>query len=317
MAWKVMMPKKIMFGENAAKEFPYPNNALVITTTTPDIYDKWLNYMGIKGYEVYDKVMPDPAIETVESIQKQYEGKDISCYIGLGGGSSLDVCKYLGKLTGKPKILIPTTFGTGAEMTTYAVISFSHKKKLLQDESFLADAAIVDPYFLPGTPFNILRNSACDAAAQASEAYDSNLANPFTKFFCKEAFDILENGIINDKHDLLPYGAMLSGIGFGNASTTLGHALSYAFSNEGVPHGYALSSCTTVAHRFNKSTYYERFKSICQKLKFEPIKLKKPLDQAADDIMPDRGHLDNNPIPVTKQDVVKCLEEIVTGNPLA
>ena len=65
--------------------------------------------------------------------------------------------------------------------------------------------------------------------AQASEAYDSKLANPFTKFFCKEAFDILENGIMNDKHDLLPYGAMLSGIGFGNASTTLGHALSYAF----------------------------------------------------------------------------------------
>ena len=145
----------------------------------------------------------------------------------------------------------------------------------------------------------------------------ARLANPFTKFFCKEAFDILENGIINDKHDLLPYGAMLSGIGFGNASTTLGHALSYAFSNEGVPHGYALSSCTTVAHKFNKSTYYERFKRICQKLKFEPIKLKKPLDQAADDIMPDRGHLDNNPIPVTKQDVIECLEEIVTGNPLA
>src|ERR687895_1258127 len=267
MAWKVMMPKKIMFGENAAKEFPYPDNALVITTTTPDIYNKWLDYMGIKNYEVYDKVTPDPAIEIVEGIRKEYEAKDVSCYIGLGGGSSLDVCKYLGKLTGKPKILIPTTFGTGAEMTTYAVISFNHKKKLLQDEAFLADAAIVDPYFLPGTPFNILRNSACDAAAQASEAYDSKL--------------------------------------------------SYPFSNEGVPHGYALSSCTTVAHKFNKSRYYERFKRICQKLKFEPIKLKKPLDQAADDIMPDRGHLDNNPIPVTKQDAIQCLDEIVSSNPLA
>ncbi|MDQ3885125.1 MAG: iron-containing alcohol dehydrogenase [Thermoproteota archaeon] len=317
MAWKVMMPRKIMFGENAAKEFPYPKNALVITTTTPDIYNKWLDYMGIRNCEVYDKVTPDPAIETVEAIQKQYEGKDISCFIGLGGGSSMDVCKYLGKITGKPKILIPTTFGTGAEMTTYAVISFNHKKKLLQEEAFLADAAIVDPYFLPGTPFNIMRNSACDAAAQASEAYDSKLANPFTKFFCKEAFDILEDGIIHDKHELLPYGAMLSGIGFGNASTTLGHALSYVFSNEGVPHGYALSSCTTVAHKFNKSIYYERFKGICQKLKFEPIRLKKPLDQAADDILPDRGHLDNNPIAVTKQDITQCLDEIVNGNPLA
>jgi succinate semialdehyde reductase len=229
----------------------------------------------------------------------------------------MDVCKYLGKLTGIPKILIPTTFGTGAEMTTYAVISFEHKKKLLQDESFLADAAIVDPYFLPGTPFNIMRNSACDAAAQASEGYDSKLGNPLTRLFCKEAFDILEDAIINDKPNLLPYGAMLSGIGFGNSSTTLGHALSYVFSNEGVPHGYSLSSCTTVAHRFNKSIYYERFKRICQKLKFEPLKLKQPLDQAADVIMPDRGHLDNNPIPVTKEDIIKCLGEIVNVNPLA
>jgi succinate semialdehyde reductase len=315
--WKVMMPKKIVFGEKAANEFDYPKNSLIITTTTPDIYNKWIEYMGITNYEIYDKATPDPAIETVEQIQKEFEGKDISTYIGLGGGSSLDICKYLSKITGIPKILIPTTFGTGAEMTTYAVISFEHKKKLLQDEAFLADAAIVDPYFLPGTPFNIMRNSACDAAAQASEGYDSKIGNPFTRFFCKEAFNILEDAIINDKHELLPYGAMLSGIGFGNSSTTLGHALSYVFSNEGIPHGYSLSACTTVAHKFNDSIFYERFKKICQKLKFEPLKLKQPLDGAADVIMPDRGHLDNNPKEVYKEDIIKCLDEIVNGNPLA
>jgi len=314
--WNILIPKKIVYGENAAKEFEYHRKSLIITTTESKIYEKWIEYMGIKNYEIYDKVTPDPAIETVEKIKNEYEGKDISHYVGLGGGSSLDVCKYLSKITGIPKILIPTTFGTGAEMTTYAVISFEHKKKLLHDEAFLADVAIIDPYFLPNTPFNILRNSACDAAAQASEGYDSKLANPFTKLFCKEAFDILEDAIINDKHELLPYGAMLSGIGFGNSSTTLGHALSYVFSNEGVPHGYSLSSCTTVAHKFNKSQYYERFKKICQKLKFEPLSLKQPLDQAADVIMPDRGHLDNNPIEVTKQDVIKCLDEIVNSNPL-
>ncbi len=314
--WKILIPKKIAYGENAAKEFEYPKNSLIITTTEPKIYEKWIDYMGIKNYDIYDKVTPDPAIETIEQIKKEYEGKEISHYIGLGGGSSMDVCKYLSKITGIPKILIPTTFGTGAEMTTYAVISFDHKKKLLQDEAFLADAAIIDPYFLPNTPFNILRNSACDAAAQASEGYDSKLANPLTKLFCKEAFDILEDAIMNDKHELLPYGAMLSGIGFGNSSTTLGHALSYVFSNEGVPHGYGLSSCTTIAHKFNKSQYYERFKKICQKLQFEPLSLKQPLDQAADVIMPDRGHLDYNPIPVTKQDIIKCLDDIINNNPL-
>src|SRR5919107_4827040 len=98
--WKVLMPRKIAFGENAAKEFEYPKQSLIITTTTPDIYNRWIDYMGIKHYEIYDKATPDPAIEVVESIQKQYDGKDISTYIGLGGGSSMDICKYLSKLTG-------------------------------------------------------------------------------------------------------------------------------------------------------------------------------------------------------------------------
>jgi succinate semialdehyde reductase len=52
-------------------------------------------------------------------------------------------------------------------------------------------------------------------------------------------------------------------------------------------------------------------------LKFEPLKLKQPLDGAADVIMPDRGHLDNNPKEVYKEDIIKCLDEIVNGNPLA
>ena len=69
--WKVLTPKKIAFGENADKDFEYPDNSLIITTTTPDIYNKWLDYMGVKNYEIYDKVTPDPAIETVESIKKE------------------------------------------------------------------------------------------------------------------------------------------------------------------------------------------------------------------------------------------------------
>lgn len=64
-----MMPRKIVYGVNAAKEFQYPDNSLIITTTTPDIYEKWLDYMGIKNYEIYDKVTPDPAIEIIDEIK--------------------------------------------------------------------------------------------------------------------------------------------------------------------------------------------------------------------------------------------------------
>jgi succinate semialdehyde reductase len=72
-----------------------------------------------------------------------------------------------------------------------------------------------------------------------------------------------------------------------------------------------------VAHKFNKSTYYERFKNICKKLNFEPLTLKQGFEEAADVIMPDRGHLDNNPIPVSRENIVQCLDEIINKNPLS
>jgi succinate semialdehyde reductase len=309
----VRIPKIINFGKNALAETQYPKNALVITTAPPDVSSKWLTRMKITDYTLFDKVEPEPSIETVNKVIAEYGPKNPSLIIGLGGGSSLDVAKYSSAELKIPKMLIPTTFGTGAEMTTYCVLKFEGKKKLLQDERFLADIAVVDPYFLEGTPEAIVKNSVCDACAQATEGYDSKKGNEFTRTMCKTAFDVLYDAIMNNKPENYPYGSMLSGIGFGNASTTLGHALSYVFSNEGVPHGYSLSSCTTVAHRFNKSIFYEKFKQVVEKLKFDKLSLKTPIDQAADLVMTDRGHLEPNPIPVTKEDVMHLLQDIVNG----
>jgi malonic semialdehyde reductase len=309
----VRIPKIINFGKNALSETQYPKNALVITTAPPEVSSRWLSRMKITDYMLFDKVEPEPSIETVNKVIAEYRPKNPSMFIGLGGGSSLDVAKYASSELKIPKMLIPTTFGTGAEMTTYCVLKFEGKKKLLQDERFLADFAVIDPYFLEGTPEAIVKNSVCDACAQATEGYDSKKGNEFTKTMCKAAFDVLYDAIINNKPENYPYGSMLSGIGFGNASTTLGHALSYVFSNEGVPHGYSLSSCTTVAHRFNKSIFYEKFKEVIEKLKFDKLPLKTPFDQAAEVVMTDRGHLDPNPIPVTKEDVMHLLQDIVNG----
>ncbi|OLC34324.1 MAG: alcohol dehydrogenase [Thaumarchaeota archaeon 13_1_40CM_4_38_7] len=309
----VRIPKLINFGKDALSETQYPKNALVVTTAPPEVSSKWLGKMKITDYLLYDKVEPEPSIETVNKVMTEYKPKNLSAIIGLGGGSSLDVAKYTGAELKIPKILIPTTFGTGAEMTTYCVLKFEGKKKLLQDERFLADMAIVDSYFMEGTPEAIVKNSVCDACAQATEGYDSKRGNDLTRMMCKNAFDVLYDAIMNNKPENYPFGSMLSGIGFGNASTTLGHALSYVFSNEGVPHGYSLSSCTTIAHRFNKSIFYEKFKQVIEKLKFDRLTLKAPIDQAADIVMTDRGHLDPNPIPVTKEDVMHLLQDIVDG----
>lgn len=310
----VKIPSVINFGENALGETEYPKNALVVTTAPPELSGKWLDKMGIQDYVLFDKVTPEPSINDVNAVISEYKGKEPSILIGLGGGSSMDVVKYAAPEMGKKKILIPTTFGTGAEMTTYCVLKFEGKKKLLHEDRFLADMAVVDSYFMDGTPEQIIKNSVCDACAQATEGYDSKLGNDLTRTLCKQAFDVLYDAIINDKPENYPYGSMLSGMGFGNCSTTLGHALSYVFSNEGVPHGYSLSSCTTVAHKFNKSIFYEKFKQVIEKLGFDKLELKADVSEAADTVMTDRGHLDPNPIPISKEDVMKCLEDIKAGN---
>ena len=118
---------------------------------------------------LFDKVKPEPSIDDVNAVVSEYKGKNPAALIGLGGGSSMDVVKYASAEFGVEKILIPTTFGTGAEMTTYCVLKFDGKKKLLgPEERFLADRAIVDSYFMDGTPEQIINNSVCDACAQAS-----------------------------------------------------------------------------------------------------------------------------------------------------
>ncbi len=308
------VPQIINFGPEALSQTEYPKNALIVTTVPPELSDKWTAKMGIKDFMLYDRVTPEPSIEDVRSVIAQFKDKNPSVLIGLGGGSSMDVVKYAAPEMNKKKILIPTTFGTGAEMTTYCVLKFDGKKKLLREDRFLADMAVIDSYFMDGTPEQIIKNSVCDACAQATEGYDSQLGNAMTRTLCKEAFDVLYAAIMEGRPEDYPYGSMLSGMGFGNCSTTLGHALSYVFSNEGVPHGYSLSSCTTVAHKHNKSIFYERFKEAVEKLGFDRLDLKADVSEAADVVMTDRGHLDPNPIPISKADVVRCLEDIKAGS---
>ena len=184
----------------------------------------------------------------------------------------------------------------------------------MDDDGIFADVAIIDSYFIENSDDEIIKNSVIDACAQCTEAYDSKLANPYTKFLCNSAFDLLEEGILTKNYEKIITGSLFDGLGFGNSSTTLGHALSYVYSNEGISHGHALAFTTTVAHKFNNSKFYERFRNLVSKLDFPKINLKQSLEDAAETIIPDTKHLDNNPKSVTKEDIVKLLELINAQN---
>ena len=305
----IKQPNAILFGKYSSRDFSFPENCLIITSKGAKNRG-WLDYLKIKNYHVFDSVESNPSIKTAEKIISDFKNSAFSYVIGLGGGSSLDVAKFVAYKIKTRKILIPTTFGSGSEVTRISVLKVNGKKQSFHDDRLIADIAIVDPYFIYQTPEQILKNSVIDACAQCTEAYDSKNGNIYTKFLCKKAFDYLEFGIINNDYEKIVFGSLLDGLGFGNSSTTLGHALSYVFSNEGYSHGHALSYTTTLAHKFNSSVFYERFLNIAKHLKFEKISLKQKIDMASDLILTDRKHLDNNPKSVTKEDIIELLDKI-------
>jgi malonic semialdehyde reductase len=307
--FQIKQPSHIIIGENSSKKFQFPENCLVITSSGSRKRN-WLEHLEIENYLLFEDVEPNPSIETTKRIIEKFSDSEISCIVGLGGGSSLDVSKFIAQKLKKKKLLIPTTFGSGSEVTRIAVLNVNGKKTSFHDDNMFADVAIIDPFFIHDTPLNIIKNSAIDACAQCTEGFDSKLGNLYTKFLCNNAFDILENAILNEKYELLPLGSLISGLGFGNCSTTLGHALSYVFSNEGYSHGHALAFTTQMAHKFNSSRYESRFKNIVETLGFEKIHLSQNFSDASDLILNDHKHIDNNPRPIMKENIIKILETI-------
>ena len=308
--FSIKQPNQIVIGNGSAHNFQYPKNSLLITSKGAKSRG-WIKYLELdENVTIYDQVENNPSMDTVKKILKEFSNLNFSCIIGLGGGSCLDVAKYLGYELKKHKILIPTTFGSGSEVTRISVLKINGKKKSFHNDDLIADIAIEDSYFLKNTPREIFNDSVIDSCAQATEAYDSKNSNPYTKFLCKLAFEKLEFGIFNNDSESIVLGSLYCGLGFGNASTTLGHALSYVYSNEGISHGHALAFTTAVAHKFNNSIFYDRFLKIVKKLKFPKISLRQNIEKASELILLDRQHLDNNPREISKEDIRTLLQAI-------
>ena len=307
--FKIIQPPVIIFGKHCVTNYSFPQHCLVVTSKGA-VSRGWLEYLKLNDFHIFDKVEPNPSIETAEEIVSEFGNSDFSSIIGLGGGSSMDVAKFVANRTKKFKILIPTTFGSGSEVTRISVLKVNGKKKSFHDDNQIANVAIIDSQFIEDSPLEIIRNSAIDAAAQCSEGFNSKNGNYYTKFLCNHAFDLLEDGILQMDKEKIVLGSLISGLGFGNCSTTLGHALSYVFSNEGYSHGHALAYTTTIAHKFNNSKFYLRFKNLVNTLGFPKIQLQQNYQDAADLILKDKKHLDNNPNPISKQVILTLLKQI-------
>ncbi|EIJ66642.1 3-dehydroquinate synthase, partial [Candidatus Nitrosopumilus salaria BD31] len=292
--WTIKQLQKLSLEKNSVKEFSFPEKCLVITSKGAKSRG-WLDYAGLSNQMIFDDVESNPSFETTMKIISKFQNSDFSHIIGIGGGSSMDVAKYCAFKMNKLKIMIPTTFGSGSEVTRISVLKVDGKKTSFHDDGIFADIAIVDSHFIENSTDIVIKNSVIDACAQCTEAFDSKLANPYTKFLCNSAFDLLEEGILTKNYEKIVLGSLFDGLGFGNSSTTLGHALSYVYSNEGISHGHALAFTTTLSHKFNNSQFYQRFLKLVKILQFGKITLDQSLEEATELILTDRKHLDNNP----------------------
>lgn len=219
-------------------------------------------------YEVktFSDIVPNPNIEQVEKGIAAWDTFQPDLVVAVGGGSVLDTAKALNVLavqskapafyvkkeaeitrSGKPLIAVPTTAGTGAEATHFAVVYIGKIKYSLSHSSVLPRYAIVDPQFTFSLPPKITADTGMDALAQAVEAYWSVNSTDESKMYSKEAIKLalknLEEAVNNPTEEArvaMAKAAHLSGKAINIAQTTACHALSYPFTaHYGIPHGHA------------------------------------------------------------------------------
>lgn len=233
--------------------------------------------------ELFDQVREDPPEEIVLAAVKCAQDFDAGAVLGLGGGSSMDVAKLAAVLAGSttqglsdiygvdlltgqrlPLVLVPTTAGTGSEVTPVAVITTGETTKAgVSSKQLLPDVAVLDAELTLGLPPAITAMTGIDAMVHAIEAYTSKIKkNAYSDALAKEALARLAGSIVTAVNDgtnvearaNMLFGAMLAGQAFANAPVAAVHALAYPLGGRyHIPHGLSNSLVLPAVMRFNAS----------------------------------------------------------------
>lgn len=250
------------------EEFKLTEKDIIVTNEF--IYDPFVKPLGIKCPCIFQEKygVGEPSDEMIDAMHKDMKKYDYDRIIAFGGGTIVDICKILAldvpeksidlfegtvaPVKKKELVLIPTTCGTGSEVTNVAIaeLKSKHTKKGLAVEETYGDVAILIPETIKGLPYKFFITSSIDALIHAIESYLSPKASPFTEIFSLKAIEIIMNGykriVANGEEarldDLKNYvlAANYAGIAFGNAGCAAVHALSYSIgASFHVPHGEA------------------------------------------------------------------------------
>lgn len=278
------------------------NKAVIITDrglSSTDILKKLLSSLEESGveYRIYDKVRENPRDVDAQSAYEEFKNNPPDVVIGFGGGSSMDLAKAVAalftnggdiykiinpnKLTDDPLpvICIPTTSGTGSEVTSFAVLTLEEeqRKSSVFDDRIRPNIAINDPMVLKSVPPAIAAATGMDALTHAIEAYTCTISNPLSDAMALEAIRYIAGSIyefVYERTDescrAMMAGSLMAGIGFGFSDIAGVHCMAEALGGVyDTPHGVANSIFLPVVFEHNIEADVRRHRDVAVALGIE------------------------------------------------
>lgn len=293
-AFTFFLPVKMEFGRDKYKALSnYLKGDRVMIISDPIIskmlyYEEIKNLLGEKLVLTYEKVMPNPETGMIDEAVSQARASNIDCVLGIGGGSSLDTAKVVALLAGTKEgevkdflyqkceypacrtelLLMPTTAGTGSEVTNVAVVNDieAGMKKPLVSPYMYADIALIDSALTDTMPKKVTAGTGFDAFCHAIEAYWATNTNPITQATALEAMDLIlknlkkayDDGADQEARNNMAKASMLAGIAFSQTRTTVLHAISYYLTaHYRIEHGIACTFTLVPFMKYNLETIRE------------------------------------------------------------
>lgn len=304
-------------------------------------------------YAVYNQIEENPSIETVEKAAAFGKEHKVDFVIGIGGGSPLDASKAIAllinnpdkngsifynpdpHLTALPVIAVPTTCGTGSEVTPYAILT-DHKNQTKRSISYriFPKAAFADPRYLKSAPLSLIRNTAVDALGHLMESYINAKATPYSKMLCEYGMKIwalteeslLKGEFSSQDHKNLTIASTMAGMAISHTGTSLPHGMSYPITyHQGIAHGCGVGVfLCSYAELSNNPELIQTIlnllgfpqisslKAFIGKLLTEVRLKKKDMEESIKALLENQDKLANCPYPVTKEIIEKMYRDSIT-----